>query len=327
MTDAQDLSAELAIVDQTEGATQALASREQADIQSALIIAKKFPRNEDEAFEKLLKASKRPSFASCARYAFPRGGQTVAGPSINLAREAARMWGNIRWGINVLPSDSDHFHIEAWALDVETNSRSSAQDRFPKKIYRKSTGWMATDDERDLRELMNRRGALALRNCLLQLLPRDLIEDAVTACMATNRQAAQGELRKDPTQVKRALIAAFGEFGVTVGMLEQSLGHSMEEIDAEEVAGLREIYRSMKDGNSKRADHFRMPGDAAPDVPEGTEAAKINAQIQEEAAAGSESEAEREAEQPLTEEQMQANDAKVDGQLFEGSEEAAEDPA
>lgn len=320
MTDTQDMSAELAMVSSDEAGNQSLAAREQADIQSALIVAKRFPRNEDEAFAKLLKASKRSSFAANARYAFPRGGATVTGPSVNLAREAARMWGNIRYGINVLPSSDDAYHIEAWALDVETNTRTSAQDRFAKKIYRKRGGWQKTEDERDLRELLNRRGALAVRNCLLQLLPRDLIEDALSACAETDRKAAQGDLKKDPTTVRRGLIGAFGEFGVTVEMLETFLGHSMEELNAEEVTNLRGVYKSMRDGNSKRGDHFKLPGESTPDLPEDSEAAKINAELSKE---------EKPAEDaPMTEEEMAKADAAQDaGQGSFVDDEEPGDPA
>ncbi len=311
MTDTQDLSAEMAMVSSDDAASQSLATREQADIQSALIIAKKFPRNEDEAFAKLMKASKRPSFAENARYGFPRGGQTITGPSINLAREAARMWGNIRYGINVLPSADNAYHIEAWALDVETNTRTSAQDRFAKKIYRKRGGWQETEDERDLRELLNRRGALALRNCLLQLLPRDLIEDAMQACSKTSRQAANGDMKKDPTTVRRALVSAAGEFGVTVQMLELYLGHSLEELNGEEVADLRAALKSIRDGNSKRSDHFKMPGESKPDMPEGSEAARINQEIEDAAKKEAES-------NPPSEAEMAAADAQhAGGEMFE----------
>src|ERR1044072_8128022 len=81
LTTTQDFSSELA--------PTAAAAEKQFEIQSAIVLAKKFPRDEDAAFQKLMKASGRTSFAEEAEYSFPRGGQQVRGPSVNPARQAA----------------------------------------------------------------------------------------------------------------------------------------------------------------------------------------------------------------------------------------------
>src|SRR3954468_16025711 len=77
------------------------------EIQSVIAVAKKFPRNEDEARTKLLRACKRPTFADEAEYEFPRGGNDITGPSVNLAREAKRLWGNIRSGFDIIREDEE----------------------------------------------------------------------------------------------------------------------------------------------------------------------------------------------------------------------------
>ena len=150
----------------------AAVAREQNEIQSAIVSAKKFPRNEQAAFVKALNSFRRQSMAEAATYSFPRGGKTVEGPSVDCARELARVWGNIRYGLRVVSQDENRLHIRAYALDLETNTYVEAEDEFSKLIQRKdklsgATRWV-TPDERDLRELMNRRGAIAIRNCLLQ---------------------------------------------------------------------------------------------------------------------------------------------------------------
>jgi len=74
----------------------AVISREQHEIQAAIISAKKFPRDENQAYAKAIKSVQRPSMAESATYNFPRGGKSISGPSVDLARELARCWGNIR---------------------------------------------------------------------------------------------------------------------------------------------------------------------------------------------------------------------------------------
>src|SRR5688572_9448145 len=75
----------------SELAPTAAAAEKQFEIQSAIVLAKKYPRDEDTAFQKLMKTCGRTSFAEDAEYSFPRGNQMVKGPSVNLAREAARV--------------------------------------------------------------------------------------------------------------------------------------------------------------------------------------------------------------------------------------------
>jgi hypothetical protein len=221
----------------------------QYEIQSAIVVAKKFPRNEDAAFEKLMKAAGRTSFAEDAAYSFPRGGTAIEGPSVNLAREAARIWGNVRYGIDIVRDDSTSRQIRAWAWDVETNTRVSAEDEFEKLVQRKSKGgttnWVKPD-ERDLRELTNRRGAILVRNCLLSVLPKDLIEDALARCRETLRRGAE----TDPESARKRIILAFSELNVTPEMLEHKFGHRLSECSPAEIAELRKIYRSIADGNS-----------------------------------------------------------------------------
>lgn len=234
----------------TELSTTAMAATVQAEVQAAVILAKKFPRNEDEAYSKLMKACKRTSFADDAAYSFPRGGTSVSGPSINLARESARVWGNIESGTLITHDDEDTRTIRTWAWDKETNVRVFAEDTFKKLIFRKKDGWI-TPDERDLRELTNRRAAILKRNCLLELIPKDFIEDAMRACKAT----LESETEQDPDGARKRLIVAFAELNITPDMLEKKLGHPLAQSSPTEVAELRKIYTSIRDGNSTWAEY------------------------------------------------------------------------
>lgn len=254
-----------------ELAPTAAAAEKQFEIQSAIVIAKKFPRNEDVAFEKLMKASKRTSFAEDAAYSFPRGSSQVEGPSINLAREAARVWGNVRFGLDIMRDDVEDRQIRAWAWDMETNVRVSAEDDFKKLIFRKGKkqgdpGRWIVPDERDLRELTNRRGAILIRGCLLQILPKDLIEDAMNRCKETLRAGAAA----DPESARKRLIMAFSEINVTPEMLESALGHKISECSPAEIAELRKIYKSVADGNSTWKEY------SEPKEPESSNAGKID---------------------------------------------------
>lgn len=255
-------------------------TRETSEIQASITIAKRFPRDEIAARLKVSQSCARPSFAERAAYSFPRGGANVTGPSVDLARELARCWGNINYGLRIVEGDDDTLHLKGFAFDIETNNRIEMEDKFAKLVQRKNkktgiTEWV-TPDERDLRELMNRRGAILVRNALLQLLPPDLVDDALSESRDTMRRAAAGELGKDRDAAVKNLAKAFATQGVTIEMLEQRLGHALMLVSDEEVAELRTVYKSIADGHSKRAEHFEF---AKPTKSDNAEA--LNARLEQ----------------------------------------------
>lgn len=263
--------------------TSAVAEK-QFEIQSAIMVAKKFPRNEDQCFAKLMTSCLRPSFAEEASYSFKRGRKKndkgdwvdnfVEGPSVNLAREAGRIWGNIRWGLDVIRDDDGipsangqdaiggKRGIRGWAWDMETNTKISAEAEFLKLIQRKEknddgswkkdakTLWVIPD-ERDLRELTNRQGAFLVRNCILQVLPKDLIEDARARCNDTMNK----QVKDDPVAARRKIIIAFQDVSVSPEMLEQYLRHPLDQTSPAELVELRKMYKAIVDGNAKWAEY------------------------------------------------------------------------
>lgn len=248
--------------------TQAMAEA-QFDIQSAITIARRFPRDEVAAEKKLLRSAERPVFADEAIYSYPRGKKKdengdwiqnyVEGPSVVLAREAARYWGNIRYGIEVTFDDEEDRNIRGYAYDMETNVRVTSEDSFKKLIQRKiyengrdsgRTRWEVAD-ERELRELTNKRGAICERNCILKLIPSDIIDNVMNACEVTLKN--QAEAHKD--EAIGRLVDAFQKINVSVKMIETKLGHSLKNSSAEELTELRKVFASIRDGNSSWSEY------------------------------------------------------------------------
>lgn len=245
----------------TQAGTASAVAREEAELKAAIVLARRFPRDEAAAYTKIIKSCQRPGFAEGCAYCFPRGGQNVKGPSVDLAREMARCWGNIRYGQRIVSLDEDHVHIKGYAYDCETNNYIEAEDKFEKLVQRKRGGqtqWVKPD-ERDLRELVNRRGAICVRNAILQVMPPDVVDDAVRQADETMRKAAAGDIKQDREGALRRLALAFSELGVNTDMIATKLGHPLELITDDELATLRQVFKSVRDGNSKREDHFDIP--------------------------------------------------------------------
>jgi len=244
-----------------EAGIEAAQSRELAQIRTAAQMAMMRPRVEKDAWMRSIKACQRLSMAEAAEYEFPRGNTSITGPSVDLARELARIWGNMRSGFTVVSRDPDWTHLQGYAWDMEANHCVTVEDKFPNLIQRKDkrTGraeWVAPRDERELRELQNRRGALAERNAILKCLPSDLIEDAVTEARKTRRAHAEGGIAKDRGALVKGMVRAFDEIGVTASDLEAFLGHALDTLTADEHERLVKVGKSIKDGNSRREDYF-----------------------------------------------------------------------
>jgi hypothetical protein len=234
-----------------------------------IVSAKNYPRGEEAAFAKVMRACERISFAEDAFYSFPRGGKDVSGPSVYFAREAARIWGNLRYGFYPMQSGPDTIMVRGYALDLEANHYVESSAEFKKLIQRKNrqTGvseWVQPD-ERDLRELINKHGAICERNAILKIVPADLVSDAMVRATETLRKKANGDLQESREETVKRIVMAFDELGVNAEMIETKLGHKLSLISAEEVVDLKGVYKSIRDGHSSRKEHFEFEGQSKSD--------------------------------------------------------------
>lgn len=220
------------------------------EVQAALVIAKRFPRNQLESLNKILNACKRPFLAEQALYAYPRGGTMVTGPSIRLAEVLVQNWGNINFDVREISQKNGVSEVEVFAWDLETNTKSTKIFHVAHVRNTKRGSYKLTD-QRDIYELVADRGARRLRACILSIIPGDVIEAAVAQ---VNITLSSGE---EPIQdrIKRLSIA-FDELGISVKMLEKRLGHNLEATIESELVNLRAIFKSVKDGMTDRRVFF-----------------------------------------------------------------------
>jgi len=234
-------------------------SRQVAEVQAAVVMAKNFPRDGNAAFARIMQACKRRSLAERALYSFPRGGSKVEGPSIRLAEALAQAWGNLDFGITELDQRYGESSVMAYAWDLETNVRQTKV--FTVKHERKARGQIKKlEDPRDIYEMTANQGARRMRACILGIIPGDVVDEAVQQIRRT-LQGGNGEPLDDRV---RKIVAAFGEWGVTQGMIAKRLGHNIAAIDETELVQLRGVYNSIRDGMSPARDHFDFGIDDKP---------------------------------------------------------------
>jgi len=228
-------------------------TRKAAEVQAAMAVAKRFPRDQNIAFTNILQACKRKSLADKAMYSYPRGGQTVMGPSIRLAEVLAQNWGNMDFGLLELDRSEGESSVMAYAWDLETNVKRTtvfqvAHKRDTRQGSRKLT------DERDIYELVANMGARRLRACILNVIPGDIVEEAINECNRT-MSGRSNEPIKDRL---RKMLNAFSSIAVDAAMIERYLDHPLDNINEDELNNLRAIFTTIKDGQAKREDYFEM---------------------------------------------------------------------
>lgn len=234
-----------------QGTVAIEASRAIAEAQGKLVIAKRFPRDEVQAYNRVAQACQRKGIAEKAFYSYNRGGGTVSGPTIRFAEELARCWGNIDYGIKELSQDEGKSEMQAYAWDLETNAQSVQNFTNP---HIREVGGKAKvlTSQRDIYEINANMGARRLRSRILAILPTDLVDMAINECKKT----LAGNNDEPLIDRVKKMIVAFGKIGVTKEQIEKRLGRKVDTMTIDDFTDYIGIYNAIKQGESKIAEWF-----------------------------------------------------------------------
>lgn len=234
--------------------TDMMIARQAQEVQVAMLSAKRFPRDELAAIDRIKKSCQRMSLAQVAIYSYPRGGTNVTGPSIRMAEAVAQNWGNIDFGVIELERRQGSSEMMAYAWDLETNTRSTKTFSVRHRRDTKQGGKDLTD-ERDIYEIAANQGARRVRSCIMNVIPGDVIETAVQEARAT---LASGD-KRPVNEILKEMLKAFKDLGVTSEMIERYMDKKPADLLKEELVDLRGVYKAIKDGQSKVSDYFKEP--------------------------------------------------------------------
>lgn len=232
--------------------TEMMVSRQAQEVQAAMVIAKKFPRDEVGSINRILRSCQRKGLAERAMYEYPRGGQKVTGPSIRLAEAMAQNWGNIDFGIMELEQKNGESQVMAYAWDLETNTRQTKVFSVP-HIRSTKKGNIPLNDPRDIYEMVANQGARRLRSCILGVIPGDVVDAAVEECHKT---LVSGNTEPLIDRVRKGIKLFEDKFSVTKQMIEKYIGCKSEAFSENDMVRLNNVYRSLRDGMAKREDYF-----------------------------------------------------------------------
>ena len=267
-----------------ETASSGAAAQAAAMVQARFVMAMQRPRDIDDVRVRLLKECKRPGFAAVAEYNKPIG-KGVRGPSIRFVEAALRCLGNVDTDAVTVFDDDTKRLVTVYVTDLETNTTYKKSVTITKTVERRNVkGYevlgsrvnsygdtvyivRATDDD-----ILNKEGALvskALRTLGLRIIPGDLVDEAMDLC----RHTVAAKDKEDPDAARKRLADAFSAIGVGPADLAQYLGHSLGQTTPAELADLRQVYATLKDGEAKWSDYLDQ-GQGEPEQPKQTKSSR-----------------------------------------------------
>lgn len=228
-------------------------SRAVAEVYAAVMVARDVPRSVQGALRDMREVCAMPALAERAFFEFPRGGSTITGASVYLARELARCWGNVQHGVAELRRDDDHGQSEmlAFAWDLQSNTRVQTIFIVP-HMRDKKGGPVKLVDMRDLYENNANQGARRVRECIFAVVPVWFRNEAEDIC---RRTLAEGGGKPLAQRVADAL-ARFADLDVLESDLVRRVGRPVQEWTASTVGALVTTYQSLKRGEISREEAF-----------------------------------------------------------------------
>lgn len=246
-----------------DASSAAAAALSKAEVEAAYTVALARPRDLNLARQRILEHCRRPRFAEAAKYSMPRGDKTVSGPSIRMAEAAAQALGNLRQTQSVVYDDDLRQVVRFVVTDLETNLAFSSEAAIDKTVERKRPGkgdvvlservnsrneavYLIRATEADVGQKVGAAASRAIRNAVLRLLPRDILEEA----METVDETRKKKNAEDPAAARKRLLDAFAGIGVGADELRKHAGQPLDSLSPVQMDELRDLYTAIREGQT-----------------------------------------------------------------------------
>ena len=219
---------------------------EKANVDVQVSTAKQFPRNVTRAIQNsIVMATIDPDTAQMMRYALPRGGKPITGPSVHLAKLIVSNWGNMRAEAKVVQITDSQVVSRGTCWDLENNVATAIEVR---RNIKNKNGQRFSDDM--ITVAGNAANSIAFRNAVFSVIPKAVTDKVYKAA----QECITGDLSDEAKLLqKRTNCLKFfnDEYGITEEEVIKLCGkQTVNQIKAEEIALMLGIYQSLKDGDT-----------------------------------------------------------------------------
>jgi hypothetical protein len=219
--------------------------QDRAMIDTQIATAKKFPRNITRATTNAIAlVTMDVETAKVCTYSVPRGGKSITGPSVHLAKILMQQWGNLRVEAKVVETSDKQLTSEAVCFDLETNIAVKVS---VKRSIMTKNGRMNDDM---ITVTGNAANSIALRNAVYNVIPRGVVDKVYDSAkkMITGDLSSETKLIAKRKQVVDALKDTYNvseeEILKAVGKVAQS------QLTSDDIITLIGIGTAIKDGDT-----------------------------------------------------------------------------
>jgi hypothetical protein len=220
-------------------------NQDKAAIDVQIATAKNYPRNVQRAISNSIAIVTLDSeTASTCTYSLPRGGKPITGPTVHLAKILAQNWGNLRVEAKVISVDKTQITSQAIAFDLENNLAIKVE------VKRSILGKSGRFSEDMIVVTGNAANAIALRNAILAVIPRGIVDKVYREATRT----ITGDL-SDETKLIAKRKKVFDGFANTYGVTEREVLNAIgkaaiEHVTQDDLVVLIGIGQAIKDGDT-----------------------------------------------------------------------------
>jgi hypothetical protein len=231
---------------------QVVYEQDKAAIDVQISTAKAYPRNITRATQNALAiVTIDADTAKTCTYSVPRGGKAITGPSVHLAKILAQVWGNMRVEAKVVSIDATQVTSEAVCFDLENNLAIKTQ------VKRSIVGRTGRYSEDMITVTGNAANSIALRNAVLSVIPRAIVDKIYNAA----KQTITGDV-SDKTKLiakrKQVVDALKDTYSVTEKEILFAIGKAaVDHITPDDLVVLIGIGTAIKDGDTTVDQAFR----------------------------------------------------------------------
>lgn len=229
--------------------------QDKAIIDRQIATAKQYPRSLKQCLENAITiATLDIETAKSCNYSLVKGGKSIVGPSVHLAKIVAQQYGNMRIENRVVGYDDTHVTCEAVCFDLEKNF--AIRTTIKKSIVGNSGRFSA-----DMQTIIGNAGnAIALRNAIFAVIPANIIKKVYDAAM----EASVGKLSDPNELIKRRTLCidffknSYPDLNLTDEEIAKAVGKvSINHLTKDDLITLLGYEESMKQGECSPIDVFR----------------------------------------------------------------------
>ena len=226
--------------------------QDKAMVDVQIATAKMYPRNIKRSTDNALAiVTIDAATAATCNYSIPRGGKTVAGPTVHMAKILAQVWGNMRVDAKVVNIDGTHVTSESVCFDLENNLAIKVQ------VKRSIMGRSGRFNDDMITVTGNAANSIALRNAILSVIPKAIVDKVYNAA----KQTITGDL-SDKTKLigkrKQVFDGLKDTYSLTEKEILSAIGKAaIDHVTPDDILTLIGVGQAIKDGDTTVEQAFK----------------------------------------------------------------------